>query len=141
MKLSRLLPPICLAAATSAHAQLSIDWFTIDGGAGVCGGGPFSLAATVGQPDAGPVMTSGRFTVEGGFWIAFAGSPPGCGSADFDCDGDVATDADIEAFFRCLAGTCPSPPCTSNADFNFDGDSATDADIEAFFRVLAGGNC
>jgi hypothetical protein len=67
--------------------------------------------------------------------------PPPCGSADFDCDGDTATDADIESFFRCLAGTCPPPPCTSSADFNRDGDSATDADIEAFFRVLAGGHC
>jgi hypothetical protein len=67
--------------------------------------------------------------------------PPPCGSADFDCDGDVATDADIESFFRCLAGACPPPPCTSSADFNSDGDSATDADIEAFFRVLAGGSC
>jgi hypothetical protein len=28
----------------------------------------------------------------------------GCGSADFDGDGDTATDADIEAFFRVLAG-------------------------------------
>jgi hypothetical protein len=64
-----------------------------------------------------------------------------CGSADFDCDGDVATDADIESFFRCLAGNCPAPPCGSSADFNADGDSATDADIEAFFRVLAGGTC
>jgi len=68
------------------------------------------------------------------------GGPP-CGSADFDCDGDVGTDADIEAFFRCLAGTCPALPCTSNADFNGDGDVGTDADIEAFFRVLAGGQC
>jgi hypothetical protein len=62
-----------------------------------------------------------------------------CGSADFDNDGDTATDADIEAFFRCFAGdccaTCGSP------DFNGDGDSRTDADIEAFFRVLAGGTC
>jgi hypothetical protein len=66
---------------------------------------------------------------------------PICGSADFNCDGDTATDADIEAFFACLAGTCPPPPCTSTADFNGDGDSATDADIEAFFRVLAGGTC
>jgi hypothetical protein len=68
-------------------------------------------------------------------------SVPPCGSADFNCDGDVATDADIEAFFRCLAGACPPPPCTSSADFNGDGDSATDADIEAFFRVLAGSPC
>jgi hypothetical protein len=67
--------------------------------------------------------------------------PQKCGSADFNCDGDIATDADIEAFFACIAGTCPPPPCTSTADFNGDGDFATDADIEAFFRVLAGGTC
>ena len=67
--------------------------------------------------------------------------PPPCGSADFNCDGDTGTDADIEAFFACLAGNCPAPPCTSTADFNGDGDVGTDADIEAFFRVLAGGTC
>jgi hypothetical protein len=67
--------------------------------------------------------------------------PPTCGSADFNCDGDVATDADIESFFACVAGTCPAAPCNSTADFNGDGDAGTDADIEAFFRVLAGGTC
>jgi hypothetical protein len=87
-------------------------------------------------------------TATGGFPVNFqsmngtvCGGGPSCGSADFDCDGDTATDADIEAFFRCLAGNCPAAPCTSSADFNGDGDSATDADIEAFFRVLAGGHC
>jgi hypothetical protein len=64
-----------------------------------------------------------------------------CGSADFNCDGDRGTDADIAAFFACLAGTCPAPPCRSTADFNDDGDVGTDADIAAFFRVLAGGAC
>jgi hypothetical protein len=64
-----------------------------------------------------------------------------CGSADFNCDGDTGTDADIEAFFACIAGTCPAAPCTSTADFNGDGDVGTDADIEAFFRVLSGGTC
>jgi hypothetical protein len=62
-----------------------------------------------------------------------------CGSSDFNHDGDSGTDADIEAFFACVAGTC-CPTCDS-ADFNGDGDTATDADIEAFFRVLSGGNC
>jgi hypothetical protein len=66
---------------------------------------------------------------------------PPCGSADFNCDGDVGTDADIESFFACLSGTCPAAPCASNADFNADGDIGTDADIEAFFRVLGGGSC
>jgi hypothetical protein len=73
--------------------------------------------------------------------VAFVLLGTRCGSADFNCDGDVGTDADIEAFFTCLAGTCPPAPCTSTADFNFDGDVGTDSDIEAFFRVLAGGNC
>ena len=62
----------------------------------------------------------------------------GC-SADFNGDGDTGTDADIEAFFMCLAGNC----CTAcgTADFDGDGDTGTDADIEAFFRVLGGGAC
>jgi hypothetical protein len=64
-----------------------------------------------------------------------------CGSADFNCDGDIGTDADIAAFFACIAGTCPPPPCTSTADFNGDGDIGTDADIAAFFSVLGGGPC
>jgi hypothetical protein len=72
-----------------------------------------------------------QLTVQGG----------ACGSADFNCDGDIGTDADIESFFACLAGACPAPPCTSGADFNGDGDIGTDADIEAFFRVLGGGTC
>jgi hypothetical protein len=64
-----------------------------------------------------------------------------CGSADFNCDGDVATDQDIEEFFACLAGSCPPPPCSNSADFDGDGVPGTDADVEAFFRVLAGGTC
>jgi V8-like Glu-specific endopeptidase len=64
---------------------------------------------------------------------------PGTCSADFNNDGDSATDQDIQDFFQTLAGH-PCPTCGS-ADFNGDGDSATDADIESFFRVLAGGPC
>jgi hypothetical protein len=66
-------------------------------------------------------------------------APVSVNSADFDNDGDAGTDADIEAFFACLAGNC-CPACGS-ADFNADGDVGTDADIESFFRVLAGQAC
>jgi hypothetical protein len=59
---------------------------------------------------------------------------------DYNDDGDVGTDADIEAFFACLAGNCCAT-CPSDADFNGDGDVGTDEDIESFFRVLAGGAC
>jgi uncharacterized membrane protein len=64
---------------------------------------------------------------------------PSCLNADYDHDGDSGTDADIEAFFRCLAGNC-GVGCYST-DLDFDGDAATDADIEAFFRMLAGNDC
>jgi hypothetical protein len=66
---------------------------------------------------------------------------PVCGTADFDGDGDTGTDADIEAFFACLAGNCCATCYEGGADFNADGDTGTDADIESFFRVLAGGPC
>jgi hypothetical protein len=64
-----------------------------------------------------------------------------CATADFDGDGDTGTDADIEAFFACLAGSCCATCWHVGADFNADGDVGTDGDIEAFFRVLAGGQC
>lgn len=57
------------------------------------------------------------------------------GPGDYNGDGDVGTDKDIEDFFACVAGNC-CPVCT--ADFNHDGDSGTDADIEAFFAALRG---
>jgi hypothetical protein len=82
---------------------------------------------------AGPVLDTRQ--------LALIPSPPFCGSADFDCNGDIGTDADISAFFACLSGTCPAAPCHNSADFNGDGDTGTDADIEAFFRVLGGASC
>jgi hypothetical protein len=54
---------------------------------------------------------------------------------DFNLDGDIGTDQDIEAFFRALAGS------GGNSDFNIDGDYGTDQDIESFFCALAGGSC
>jgi hypothetical protein len=72
--------------------------------------------------------------------VRVVAGPPSCYlNADFDGDGDVGTDADIEAFFACVAGSC-CPTCAS-ADFNGDGDAGTDLDIGAFFRVLAGQAC
>ncbi len=73
-----------------------------------------------------------------GYVVHLPGDNTNC-TADFNGDGDIGTDADIEAFFACLAGNCCATCGT--ADFNNDGDIGTDADIESFFRVLAGGNC
>jgi hypothetical protein len=88
---------------------------------------------------------SGTYTIllTGGNGDGCVPTCPGneCGSQDYNGDGDFGTDADIEAFFACLGGSCCATCFCQGSDFNGDGDFGTDADIEAFFRVLAGGNC
>jgi hypothetical protein len=66
----------CLSVALPAHAQTGngydLSWHTVDGG-GVtfATGGPYSLGATAGQPDAG-FQSGGVYMLWGGFWFAAA---------------------------------------------------------------------
>jgi uncharacterized membrane protein len=123
--------------------QDGIGWRTVadvlaDAGVSTTG---WTLSVCYGLSDDGTVLT-GSGTNPGGQsqgWVAVIPRPHHCGSADFNHDADVGTDADIEAFFACLAGNCCA--LCDTADFNGDGDVGTDADIEAFFRVLGGGAC
>jgi hypothetical protein len=117
-------------ASGSDYSGCHTQTITISNAASSDAGGYWCIATT----DCGQTVTSNtvQLTVGG------AGC---CGSPDFNCDGAVGTDADIESFFACLSGNCPAAPCASTADFNADGAVGTDADIEAFFRVLSGGNC
>lgn len=100
--------------------------------------------AAISLPQYGPPTVGsaapGYWTHDQGVWTLTPGAAPfgaqiitnsSC-APDFDCDGDVGTDRDIEAFFACLAGTCPQPPCDSEAP---EGEYP---DIESFFRALAG---
>ncbi len=109
------------------------------------GGGTNSTVRAMTSAPASDIVVAGSFSSAAGepapriARYTFGG--PCCGSADFDGDGDIGTDADIEAFFACLAGNCCATCFSGGADFNGDGDVGTDADIEAFFRVLAGGAC
>jgi hypothetical protein len=59
-----LLSTLCLCA----QAQYSIDWSTIDAGGGTSTGGVYSITGTTGQPDAGPTLNGGSFTLTGAFW-------------------------------------------------------------------------
>ncbi|HYE62057.1 MAG TPA: hypothetical protein VD997_08670 [Phycisphaerales bacterium] len=117
-------------------------------------GTQFSLGAGTGNPRTSLV---GNIALNGANQIAFIGrlsdgsdaliiatpvpTGNGCGTSDFNGDGDFGTDQDIEAFFACIGGNC-CPTCfPGGSDFNGDGDAGTDQDIESFFRVLGGGNC
>ena len=63
-----IAPLLAVALGVPAVAQYSIDWYTIDGGGGTSTGGVYSVSGTIGQPDPGPTMTNGQYSVTGGFW-------------------------------------------------------------------------
>jgi aminopeptidase N len=115
---------VSVSSINALSGGLALDGETP--GTTIVGGGPFP---------SGNGVAGGAAT-----WTFFVIASD-CGTADFDGDGDTGTDADIEAFFACLAGSCCAMCYSGGADFDGDGDTGTDADIESFFRVLAGGNC
>jgi len=58
-----------LFSPATSHAQsFSIDWYKVSGGGGTSTNGPFSLSGTIGQQDASGAMSSGIYSVTGGFW-------------------------------------------------------------------------
>jgi len=113
--------------APTGDGGFDLFWNTIDGGGGVSAGADFQLAGTIGQPDAGIVMTGGDFTFTGGFWAASSAGAP-C-PADFDDDGDVDT-ADLLH----LLGAWGTP----DGDVDFDGDTDT---VDLLALLAAWGLC
>jgi hypothetical protein len=63
--------------AREASASYEITWWTVDGGGGnsraggTSAGGAYTVAGTIGQPDAGE-MENGDYSLTGGFWAAVA---------------------------------------------------------------------
>lgn len=112
-----------------------LSWYTIDGGGAMWSvGGGYEISGTIGQPDAGAVMTGGSFALTGGFWPAGqVVHEPG------DCDGDGFVDLDdFGVFAGCMAGPMASvsPECRC-ADLDDDGDAEL-ADFAELQRVFAG---
>ncbi|WP_395375391.1 hypothetical protein [Marinicella sp. W31] len=63
-----------MAMAYIGQAQsggtFSISRYTIDGGGSISSGGSFSLKGSIGQPDAGEVLSGDIYRLNGGFWKA-----------------------------------------------------------------------
>ncbi len=73
---------VALALVTpTAFAQFQIDWYTIEPG-GTAQGGSFDIACVIGQPDAGPTLAGGVFSLRGGF-LTTGPTTPQC-PADLD---------------------------------------------------------
>ena len=81
-RISFLLAIVCLLlVAGSAMAQTGggydLTWSTVDGGGGTVAGGGYTLIGTAGQPEPGPSLTGGDYTLLSGFWSAGGAiSPP-----------------------------------------------------------------
>jgi hypothetical protein len=57
-----------LFPAVSFAQSYAIDWYKIAGGGGTSTGGVYAVSGTIGQHDAGGVMTGGSYSLVGGFW-------------------------------------------------------------------------
>lgn len=67
---------LLLASAVLAQTGNGYDltWWTVDGGGGTVSGSGYTLTGTAGQPEPGPALTGGGYTLYSGFW-------PGAGKA------------------------------------------------------------
>lgn len=122
-----------VAAGTLAGpsgGQFEITSFTIDaGGISNASGDGFSLSGTIGQPDAGPTMTGGPFSLSGGFWPGVGNTPP-C-PADLNNDG-VLNFFDVSAFITAFNSGQP------DGDFNMDG-NFNFFDVSGFLGAFTAG--
>ena len=57
------LAPLALPAQT-----YSIDWYKVAGGGGTSTGGVYAVSGTIGQQDAGGLLTNGVYSLTGGYW-------------------------------------------------------------------------
>jgi hypothetical protein len=73
-----LLAAVLAACALCSAQEASVNWWKVSAGGGVSAAGSVSLQGTIGQPDAGPMMSGGNASVQGGFWsfAAVAAPPP-----------------------------------------------------------------
>jgi hypothetical protein len=114
--------PLTLSVSVTGAGPFTYQWSRANTNASgnLSNGGPISgattaaltIAPTTGSApgsdgDAGTytvTVTNAAGSTTSTAIVAVLGAPRTCGSADFNADGDIGTDADIEAFFRVLAG-------------------------------------
>ena len=129
MRLTLILPLICVA--TLSANDFNLDWWTVDGGGETqCSGGDFDLAGTIGQPDAGPIMTGGEYELASGLWpgAAVSEQTPCIGDLDGDRDIDLADLAQLIANYGEMNGM-------TYEDGDLDGDG--DVDLSDLAELLA----
>lgn len=141
---------LAIASTVALADDFTLDWWTVDsGGEMFTTAGNLELSGTIGQPDAGLVMTGGDFELSGGFWPGAVATGPSICRGDLNCD-DWIDFNDINPFILALSNwnewkqrypDCPE----QNADINGDGlygGANGFGDINPFIALLnsGGGN-
>jgi len=109
---------LALACVSAAAAQVfTLDRSVIAGGGGRSLAGVWELTGTIGQADAGAVLTAGSFQLVGGFWLATPPPPPPpcVGDTDGDRDVDLSDLAVVLGAFGTVSANMPG-------DLNGDGE-------------------
>jgi hypothetical protein len=138
-----LAAAFCAMCTALVVADYDLSWYTMDGGGDMWStGGGLELSGTIGQPDAGAVMTGGGFELTGGFWAFGGGAAPQSCIGDLNCDGSISF-GDINPFVLYLsnfaswqvtyAGCNPA-----NGDINCDGSygQGSFSDINPFVSLM-----
>ncbi len=66
--LATLLGILGLSATLASAQTYSVDWHKIAGGGGTSTNTTYAISGTIGQSEAGGMMTAGGYSVTGGFW-------------------------------------------------------------------------
>ncbi|UCG32712.1 MAG: hypothetical protein JSU68_13730 [Phycisphaerales bacterium] len=147
---THLLRILCLLLMASVtRAQVTMDWYTFDGGGTMeCTGGDegttFELSGTVGQPDAIQTLIGGegsQFELTGGFWFTPVGGEPSCVCGDIDQSGGGGNLGDFATFAVCYGLSSPNPPGCDAAAFtcsDMDGDGTVTLSDFATFATFYG---
>ena len=113
-----LVALLTLSVGGTLAQDYAINWYTVDGGGEMwTAGGEFELSGTIGQCDAGAVMTGGDFELAGGFWAGAAEDEFCYGDLDGDNDIDLADLAQLLSNYG-----MPSGAVYEDGDLDADGD-------------------
>lgn len=139
----RMMMSLIVSMMSVAHTQAGdgydLSWHTIDGGGEMgSSGGDFELSGTIGQPDAGPTLTGGGYSLTGGFWAVTVETATPCGDSAGDMDGDGDVDlVDFGEFQLCFTGGAGTVAAGCECT-DFDGDNDADlVDFGAFQLAFA----
>ncbi len=129
-----LFAGVLAAGVHSASAVPSIDWHSIDCGGGVSTAGLLEVRGSIGQPDAGPALTSGTLELRGGFLAIESPTQgsDGCNQADLAEPFGILDLTDINMF---ITGFLAQDPIS-----DLDGNGLLDlSDIGMFLSQFVGG--